>query len=347
MVERRSVSMNRPIRIAYFDLGHSKEDYSLNPTKYGGGAVVGRYLKEESDIDFHIFAPAAAFDSIGRNERADRCHALPDNVCAALRSYHPLDCLIPAFQQIWNGELPDIILHGHTCESLNRGGLLSLLPVVHWSGFDGSAGHGWNDYILLYDDTFRAMHGEKPKYVRIGKPVPKEFKRHPKAGYVFQCSRHDNHLNSLEAAIACRRFGIPGYFAGPIHNGYPLMDQIDGKITHYLGEIDEATKLAYCRHASLFVLPLQWDAPFSQSVIEAQGEGTALWAYQRGPFLKKYLKPGINGFNAYQTSMLDAFNLVSTISQEACWREACQYDSSVMVSSFKQAFNEILHEWDK
>lgn len=335
--------MDRPIRVAYFDLGHSKEEYGLQPTKYGGGSVLAKYIKEDPDIDFHVFAPAPAFHNVGRGERGDRCHVLHDDACGALRRYASLDGLIPAFQQIWNGELPDIILHPHTCETINRGNL--NLPIVHFCGFDGAAGHGGNDYILLYDDTFRPMHGEIAKYVRIGKPVPKEFRPYPKAPYVFQCSRHDNHMASLNLARQCRRFGIQGYFAGPINNGYPLMEGIDGIVTHYLGEIDEATKLGFARHARLFGLLLEWEAPFNQSIIEAQGLGTPIYVNKRGPFLNKYLTHGVNGFDASLMSLAEAFDKSLSINQKDCWLAAREYSVEVMIRTFKQAFREIVDEW--
>lgn len=336
--------MERPIRIAYFDLGFSKEQYGLQPTRYGGGGVAARYLKEDPEIDFHIFAPAESFDNVGRNERGDRCHPMPDNlVLAPMRAGSPVPF---SFEANFNCT-PDIIMHGHTCFAINKGpvGNRKGIPIVHWSGFDGKAGHSWNDYILLYDDSFVPLFGEKPKYVRIGKPVPEVFRPHPKAPYVFQCSRHDDHMNSLELARQCRRYGIQGYFAGPIHHDYPIMSEIDGKVTHYLGEIDEATKLGYQRHARLQGLLLNWESPYNQTIIEAQGLGTPIYVNRRGPFLNKYLQHGVNGFDASLISLPEAFDKALTLSQEDCWKAARPYDVSVMIRTFKQAFKEIVEEW--
>ncbi len=329
----------RPIRVAYFDLGFSKEQYGLQPTKYGGGGVLARYMKEDLEVDFNIYAPLESFDNLGRNERADRCHVLlsPEN-CEALKRGYPINSLFSL------QTMPDIILHPHTCETINRGNL--NVPIVQFCGFDGKAGHPGNDYVLLYDDSFTAQFGEKAKYVRIGKPVPKTFTPHPKAPYIFQCSRHDDHMNSIQAAKLCRQFGIQGYFAGPIHNNYPLMDEIDGKITHYLGEIDEATKLGYCRHARLLTLLANWEVPFNQSVIEAQGLGAPIYVNNRGPFIKKYLNHGVNGFDASLCSLSEAFDRASTIDQKECWSAARNYDVSVMLSTFKKAFTEIVSEWN-
>lgn len=329
--------MSRPLRIAYLDLGCSIEQYGLHPTRYGGGAVAARYLKQDPEVELHIYAPAEAFDNMGREDRVDRCHVLPPEACEALQRGYPVS-------ELFSPEMiPDLLLHPHTCMTINRGTL--NVPVVHFCGFDGSAGHPGNDYVLLYDDTFVPRFGERAKYVRIGKPVPESYRPHPRAPYVFQCSRHDDHMGSISVAQQCRRYSIQGYFAGPIHNGYPLMEHIDGKVTHYLGEVDEAVKLGYYRHASLVTLAHQWDMPFSQTIIEAQGQGAPIWATRRGPFLSRYLRPGINGYDAQETTLLEAFERAATLNGEDCWKAACQYDVSVMCASFRKAFIEIAAEW--
>lgn len=332
--------MERPIRVAYFDLGFSKEQYGLQPTKYGGGAVLARYLKEDPTIDFFVFAPSESFENVARSERGDRCISLPKAVCEALRLGYPIS-------EIGGLDVSqfDLIVHPHTCETINRGKYRG--PIVHFCGFDGSAGHPGNDYVLFYDDSFIPKFGEKPKYVRIGKPVPQIFVPNVKADYVFQCSRHDEAMNSIEAARACLESGIHGYFAGPIHGGYPLLQYIDNRTTFYLGEVDESTKLGYCRHAKLFTLLHNWDVPFNQSVIEAQGQGTPIFVRPRGPFFAKYLKDGINGFSCEKHSFIEAFNNSLSIDQKKCWESARAYDVEIMTESFKKAFYEIYQEWKK
>ena len=326
------------MKIAYFDLGHSKEQYGLSPTKYGGGAVVARYLKEDPDIEFHIFAPKESFSNACLSEKTHRCHSVNSEGLKAVSDGYPVDEIFKAY----NFEF-DIILHPHTCASINKGNFKG--PVVHFCGFDGAAGHARNDYILLYDETFVPKFGERPKYVKIGKPVPEKFNFYPKAPYVFQCSRHDDHMNSIEVAKNCLEHKIYGYFAGPIHNSYPLMDYIDNKNTHYLGEIDESTKLGFYRHATLFTLLHKWDIPFNQSVIEAQGQGTPILVNNQGPFFSKYLKHGINGFDYSKISFKEAFENAHKINQKNCWESAKEYDVPVMVDSFKKALKDIYEEW--
>lgn len=329
------------MKIAYFDLGFSKEEYGLRPTKYGGGAVAARYLKEDPDIDFQIFAPAESFANVSRSEKGgSKCFVIPEHVAKAFRSGLPISEVdgfdVNSF---------DIVMHPHTCETLQRGSYRG--PIVHFCGFGGDAGHPGNDYILFYDRSFSPMFGEKPKYVTIGKPVPKHFIPSPRADFVFQCSRHDSFMNSIEIAKECLRFKIPAYFAGPIRDGYNLLEYIDNRTTFYLGEIDEDVKLGYYRHARMFTLLPTWNVPFNQSVIEAQGQGTPIFVRPRGPFFSKYLRHGINGFSSEKCSFLEAFELSRDLSQAACWQSALPYDVSRMVESFKAAFREICAETKK
>lgn len=334
--------MDHPIRIAYFDLGFSREQYGLQPTRYGGGAVAARYLKEDPEVDFHIFAPHEAFDNVGANERVDRCIVLPPHACEALKRGAPL-----GHDGILEGV--DLILHPHTCATINRGSFKG--PIVHFCGFDGAAGHPGNDYTLLYDDTFTPRFGERPKYVRIGKPVPERCpvrlvpEEQALIPYVVQCSRHDDHMASIKVAVAARLAGVRAVFAGPIHNGYPLMEHVDGDLIQYLGEIGEQHKLDLYRKATLFALLPAWNPPFNQSIIEAQGQGTPIWTLPRGPFLSRYLKHGINGFDASKVDLPTAMRMAKDINPEDCWKAAREFDVSVMTASFKRAFREIVSEW--
>jgi hypothetical protein len=328
------------MRVAYLDLGLSREQYGIQPTRYGGGAVAARHLKEDPEVEFIIFAPPEAFDNVGPMERRDRCVALPKAICDAIqRGFSFPSILKDHFAPF------DLILHPHTCFSPARWNYQG--PIVHWSGFDGKAGHPANDYILLYDPSFAPCFGERAKYVRIGKPVPE---RCPERGvsdrpYLFQCSRHDDHMGSVTLAKACRAAGIPAVFAGPIHPGCKLMDEVDGSLIQYIGEISEEEKLRYCREARLFSILYDWDPPFSQSLIEAQGQGTPIYVPNRGPFLPTYLHHGVNGFDASLMSLTDAWAAAGSLNPQDCWAAAKAYDVPVMVESFKRAFREIVAEW--
>lgn len=338
------------MKIAYFKLGYSEgwyEDYSINPKGYGGGAVFARWAKEllnDADNEFIIFGPEQCFANLGENERKDKCVALRPDLLKALRLKLPIDQLIGGL------EIFDLIVHHHTCETINMGDL--KMPQVHWSGFGrGDAGHPNNDWILLYTPGEKPCFGEKYKYIKIGKPVSKEFPIYPtkytgEEPFVFQCSRHDDHQNTIEVAKNCLTYDIKGYFAGPIHNNYPLMEYIDNKKTFYLGLISEEEKLDYTRKARLTTYLHNWDTVFNQSVIESWSVGTPILAYNRG-FFKYTLKDRVNGFIYNGENFYDSFQRSIIINPYDCWLSAKEFSVEEMVASFKKAFKEIIEEETK
>jgi len=106
--------MTKKIKIAYFDLGFSKEQYGLKPTKYGGGAVAARYLKEEKDIDFHIFAPAESFSNLSDDESGCNCFAVEEKVLDYLKNGVPIDAI-----DYFRNNTYDIFLHPHSYFTLD------------------------------------------------------------------------------------------------------------------------------------------------------------------------------------------------------------------------------------
>lgn len=333
------------MRIAYFDFNCSSfyEDYSaVDPEGYGGGSTFGRWariLLNDDQNNFFLFAPAECFRNIKTKEdRPDKCIPVDKNVLMSIRAGVPIS-------SFFNLDKFDIICHHNTCEhSITKGSIKA--PLVQWSGFgDGAAISFGAEYALLYHKGKSAPFShQKVKYVKIGKPVPKEFQEFKKFNYVFQCSRHDDLMGSIEVAKKCKENGIVGIFAGPIHNGYKLLDYIDNTHTFYLGSIDEKQKMDLYKDAAMFTLLANWDVPFNQSIIEAQGVGTPVLVNRIGPFLSEYVKPDKNGFFYNGSNFLDCFRKVSNIKQIDCWVAAREYSVEEMVGSFKRAFEEIICE---
>lgn len=324
------------IKIAYFDLGLSKEDFSLNPKRYGGAGVIPRYLKECKDIEFFCFAPASAYENFGPKDTKNRCFILSPEACQALQQGYPIDRALDGMEF-------DLILHFHTCMTLRKMNSLKA-PICHISGFDGSAGHPYNNYILLYDPSFSPSFGEKAKYFKLGKPVPQNFQEYPKEKFVFQCSRMDWTMRPNFAIEECIKHGIEIYLAGPIQNDYPLFK--NHKLIHYLGEIEENIKTELYKKAQMFTLLHDWNnLPFNQSVIEAQAYGTPVLVSNIGPFFKRYLKEGTNGFAYNGHNFLDSYEKCGSINQRDCWESAKEFSIEEMVDSLLKAFNEIIDEW--
>ena len=250
------------LKIACFDLGYADEDYAItNTKKYGGGAVVGRYFKQLDN--FHLYASEKSFENLDMNDRIDNCFILSEKILDYLKNGYPIDKLIPNINDY------DIILHGHTGFSFNRT-IDFKKPVVHWAGFDGECGHPYNDYILLYRESFKPYYKQKYKYVKIGKSVPKEFIEFNNRDGIFQCTQHVETFDTISIAKECIKHKIKGYFAGPIRDNYSLMNFIDNINTFYLGILSEKDKLNYTKKATLYTLPLIWNVAFNQSAIEVQ-----------------------------------------------------------------------------
>src|ERR1041384_3145445 len=322
------------MRVACFDIGIAEEDYAIsNCKKYGGGALIGRYFKQNYNV--HLYATEKSFENLDSNDRVGNCFKLAPETCKALQYGFPIDMLFDFSNY-------DIILHGHTHFSFNRTNKLKV-PIVHWAGFGGDCGSAGNNYILLYRKCFKAEYGEKAKYVKIGKDVPKIFQEHQKSDFIFQCTQHCRDFDTNSIAQECLKHNIKGYFAGPIRD-YNLMDYIDNKTTFYLGQISEQEKLEYTRNARLYTLPLTWDVVFSQSAIEANGLGTPLLTRRVGWF-NEYIKEGINGY-FYNDNFLEVWNNCDKIDQRKCWESAREFSLEEVERTFYQAFNEIRMEWN-
>lgn len=326
------------MKIAYFDLGFSNESYALNATRYGGAGVVGRHMKQIKDIDFTIIAPKESFDEFSEEDRKERCVAADRKVLQLIAQGYPVDRLISGLDKY------DFIMHMQTCLSINKGNL--KIPIVHLSGFSETAGHPNNDYILLYLNCFKPVFGEKGKYIKLGKQVPKDFAPIEKEDYIFQVSRHDDLMNSIEVAKFCLENKIKGIFAGPIHGDYGLLKYIDNKHTFYLGMVSEKEKMNLHSKARLFCLLHKWDVPFNQSVIEANGVGTPILVNDQGPFFKQYVKEGKNGFFYNGTNLMQAYQNSFNIDQKECWMSAKEYSIEEMIKTILNALTEIKQEWN-
>lgn len=329
------------MKILYLELKATDfyEDYSCNPKYYGGGPCFARWAKElmnDSLNEFWIVGPKESFRNLKNTERRDRCIGLDNDALSSIRNGISILNFLEANSF-------DIICHHHTCMSINKNNIVP--PVVHWSGFGrGDAGHPNNDYILLYTPGGKPVFGEKYKYIKIGKPVPKEFVNIEKEDFIFQCSRHDDHMNTNEVVDLCNNHKVRGYFAGPIHNNYPILSHIDNKHTFYIGSISEEIKLEFTKRARMTTYLHNWDTVFNQSVIESWGVGTPILANNRG-FFSSVLKDGVNGYFFNGQNFLDIYNNIHKINQKACWESAKNYSVEEMIESFKRAFEEIVSEW--
>ena len=329
------------MKIAYFDLGITNffEDYSINPKGYGGGPCFARWAKEVLNKDgntFIIIGQDGNFKNLGPNENTKACFSFPKSHLDLIKNGYPVDNVIQGLQDF------DILIHHHDCLHINKGNLKA--KSIHWSLSGRSdGGHPLNDCDLLYDASQKInWASQKIKYVQIGKSIP-NFKFNQKEDFIFTCTRHDESMNSIEVAKNCIKYNIKGYFAGPIHNQYPLQKYIDNKNTFYLGILTEEEKLDYTKRSRLYPILANWDVVFNQSALEANGEGTPLLTTRRGWF-NSYIKENENGFFYDGDNFLDKFEESLKIDQEKCNKSAQEFGIHPMINSFIKSFKEILKD---
>jgi glycosyltransferase involved in cell wall biosynthesis len=329
------------MKIAYFDLGVTNffEDYSINPKGYGGGSCFAKWAKEILNNDnntFVIIAQEGNFKNLGQNENSKKCFSLPKEHLDLIKNGYPVDKIIQGLEDF------DIIIHHHDCLHINKGSLKA--KSIHWSLSGRSdGGHPLNDCDLLYlKDQTKNWESQRIEYIKLGKFVPKSLKNDNRSNdFIFQCSRHDELMNSIEVAKNCLKYNIKGVFAGPIHNNYNLMQFIDDKITFYIGMISEEEKLNLSFNARLTTYLHKWETPFNQSVIESLGQGTPILANKVG-FFNEILKDERNGFIYNGNNFLMAYENSLLIDKNECLVSAKQFSTEEMIQSFVMAFEKIL-----
>lgn len=324
------------MKIGYIDLNFTSfyEDYSLKPARYGGGRVFASWCKEF--FDFYIFGCPETFDNVSSREAGDKCISLTPQQMIALVNGVPLKDIAPDFHDI------DLFIYPHTNTILNLEGLKAKQAV--WSVGVEEPIHSRHEHLLLYNDF------QKPKIQNpntkihkftLGIELPK-FEVRKKEDFIFQCSRHVTEFNSIEVAQFCIGNKIRGYFAGPIAEGYKLLDYIDNKNTFYLGEISESTKQDFLSRARLCTMMHNWPTPFSLSAIEALAFGTPVACVGFG-FWPSLIIEGYNGYYITTNMQLrQAWDASKTVSQRTCYGSVLQYNHFNMMTSLTRCFEEIL-----
>lgn len=326
------------MKIVNFEL-NPNEDVSINQTGHCGGTCFSRYAKEILNRDgdeFWIVGQASNFKNISGNERVDRLIQVTPEIVDLIKKGFPIKRFGPLFDDV------DIIIHNYSDVSVNTDGLKA--KQVCWYSFVNQQHHPNTPYCFVYSDDQNVIKSTNitTMKVKIGKPVAKNFSPTKKKDLLFQCTRNDSTMDTAVTAKLCIKYGIKGVFAGPILNGYNLLDYIDNKNTYYIGNIPEQEKIHYCRNARLYGCIQNWDTIFSLSAVEALGQGTPIIARNRGCF--KYLvENGKNGFYFdSDESFLDAWNKSVDINQWDCYNKASEYSEIEMVNSFYEKFKEIL-----
>jgi hypothetical protein len=323
------------MKVAYLDLCIPLfEDYALKPKRYGGGRIFVSLLKQHPWFD--VFCAKECVINFTSEDRASSFHEFPLEKRKLAEQGAPLISLLPELADY------DIIFTCYTNVKFNMQGLKAKLVV--WSvGFSEDI-HEDNEHLFLYNDyQHPRIKGSKTKVYKftLGKDI-KPLVQREKSDYIFQCTRHCHEFCSIDVARTCRAAGIKAYFAGPIVNDYPLLNEIDNYHTFYLGQIDEETKMHFTERARLYTMIHNWPTPFNLSAIEALSVGTPIVATPVG-FWPSLIKPEFNGFFASTTAdIIYAYENANKISQASCYSSASPFNNSSMNYSIIKGLESVM-----
>jgi len=322
------------MKILYLDLNDDNliEDYSSNPNKYGGGRVFASAALQK-DNKFFIAAGEKCFSNISNK---NNCIITSEKQRADIVLGKRLKDIIPQSEEF------DIFVYHRFDTVLNLEGLKG--KQCCWAVGRDEKINPEMENLLLYDrQNQNSIVSNKTKIydVTIGVHVP-VFQEYQKEKLIFQCTRHEGIFGSIEVAQLCRKYSIPLVLAGPIQNGYPLMQYVDSNLIKYIGIISNSEKAFYYKKAMLTTYLHFWQTPFNLSAIESLSYGTPIMSTRNG-FWPKLIKNSINGY-IIETEMdfVESINNCLNIKQKDCYNSSLNYSSEKMVESFYSAFNNII-----
>lgn len=329
------------MKIAYFDLHKNEihEDYSVSPSRYGGGATFARHAKQVLNSDnneFKIFAMKESFSSYTEKDIRN-CHKLSEHEMLSINNFNPVAEIFKELQDF------DIFMFHHDGFTINKH--KSKAKNIYWPLTSNSSCHPNNDLLLLYSPDllcyFLQQH-TKVDLFKIGVDVNKHFQQYDKEPYIFQCTQHVDTFGSIEVAKECIKNNYKAYFAGPIFNNYNLLEYIDDKNTFYLGQISQQEKINLYKKATFSTFFHKHETPFNLSLIEGFNYGV-IPICSKNIFFNKIIKNNYNGF-FYENNFKEIVkhdNLASM--QLNCFNIAKIFSKEEMVKSFVLAVNRNLY----
>lgn len=324
------------MKICYLDINVPDciEDYSSLPTRYGGGRIIAASLLERLH-DFHIYANAACFDNV-KPGKLSQCFTLTNDDRESIKNGAPVK------NYIVNADQYDLFFHHFSHVHLNLTGCRSQKQVVWPVGWREPV-HPLNKNVMLFDRQNQEPQfmGQPTIYDIIIGPKFELFKAYPKEDIIFQCSRHFSHYQSIIVAQLALKYDIKTYFAGPIENGYPLIDYIDNKTTFYLGVIDSETKRDFYKRAKLNTQFQNYPISATLAGKEASSYGCGILASPIGGW-KHFIKDSINGFFIKtEADFIKAWEKRDQLSQKNCYDMGLPHSEENMVNSILHALNNI------
>ena len=327
---------NLKYSVAYIDTNTHEviESYNYKGDKYGGGRIVAAPFLDKFD-NFHIFANERCFVDIPINKKS-QCHALNDEQRGGIRAGMSLETFVP------NLDNYDLIF-AHQC-----GVYINTQKERKKSTWT----LGWKEQVnpgykhFCYFSPFQYPILQRTDHVThkvvIG-PRVDHFHKYEKQDFLCQISRQSKIYSSIEVAELCNKYGIKGYFAGPIDKDYPFLDSIDNRNTFYLGEISLDEKIALVEKAKLVTQMQHHFGLITLFAKEAMVRGCGVLYYPYGEW-EQLLEP-IHGFPVRnEKDFYTAWAQRDHVNQYSCWKLAKEHSEDLMIELFSQAFERIVDD---
>lgn len=315
------------MRVLYIDFSGGSENLVLNPNRYGGGRIVPTYLREHLD-DFYTAGMEGCFDGISSAEKKDKCIILSEQQVSQLRSGAALESVIKDSFDIVFTTNPGLVVN------------TTAKQLVWCVGYQETVHPDHKNIILHNPNNQHPILNSSPTIYnfRLGVNVP-EFREYEKEDLIFQCTNHSNFLQSIAVAHFCSKYKIKCILAGPISEGYPLLQHVDSEYVKYIGQISEQQKIEISKkskvHTLLFFGFIN-ECPLSGKL--ALTYGNQIFTTPSGDMPNK-VKEGVNGrFILKEEDFINGWNNRDCISQRSCYNSIKEFSIENMVNDIKRVF---------
>ena len=197
----------------------------------------------------------------------------------------------------------------------------------------------------------RSQAASAPAGVHISAIVPNPIAverwplREQKGDYVLWIGRMDPVKGAHHAIAAARLAGRTLVLAGPVQSGQQdyfreqIEPHIDGRHTHYIGEVGGTAKQQLFANAAALLMPLRWREPFGMVMVEALACGTPVIAFPEGAAAEIVID-GENGMLVSdERAMAHAISQIGLIDPLRCRASVTErYDIAITVAGYEQVY---------
>lgn len=328
------------MKILLLELSGS-DSLARKPGRYSGCGPTFRRLAENIDNCY-----LAGLEECFEGDITNKCLPLNKFHISQILSYAQLEEVIRYRYHVSDDPEPppfdfDLIVYSKPDVTLN-----TTKPQLCWSVGAYEKINPNIKHLLLHNPKWQQPIIQNPdtkvhEFV-LGIEIP-PFEERTKKNQILQITNHYPQINSIILAQWALKYEIKTIFAGPISEGYPLLDYIDYHTTWYLGQIKEEEKIKLMKeslvHASLYSHPI--NGP-NLSTKTALSYGCWILTTNAG-IMPEVIQNRVNGHIINnEGDFLDAWGRRDQPKQANCWNTAQNWSLDKMINSFKKVVNEIL-----